>query len=278
MRDDYLWDGSGEPDPEIEKLENLLGRYRYQPRPVPMPVSTRRFFDRRLAIAAAIVLMALAGLWAVVLRGEGERQPVEQAISIPVEPDKPGVVESIPAPQHPETQAEKVTSELVAVKSAPRRIVKPEPDLHLPDWDSEPGVEANSVPDDTGVIGMSLPFTEAYLDLETVRHIEKAQLLLQAFKNASATGSSQVFDVEYEKEKSRELVYKNIVLRRDAEVRNNYPVEELLTSLEPVLLDIANLPVSPSKEEMQFIVERMQKTEIVTTLQVHSGLLAIRGQ
>jgi len=28
MKDDYLWDGSGEPDPEVQKLENLLGRYR----------------------------------------------------------------------------------------------------------------------------------------------------------------------------------------------------------------------------------------------------------
>jgi FecR-like protein len=34
MKDDYLWDGSGEPDPEVQKLENLLGRYRHdQPAP-----------------------------------------------------------------------------------------------------------------------------------------------------------------------------------------------------------------------------------------------------
>src|SRR5882724_748144 len=29
MKDDYLWDGSGEPDPEIQKLERVLGRYRH---------------------------------------------------------------------------------------------------------------------------------------------------------------------------------------------------------------------------------------------------------
>jgi len=34
MKEDYLWDGSGEPDPEVQKLENLLGRYRHtRPRP-----------------------------------------------------------------------------------------------------------------------------------------------------------------------------------------------------------------------------------------------------
>jgi len=34
MKDDYLWDGSGEPDPEIQKLEKVLGRYRHD-RPAP---------------------------------------------------------------------------------------------------------------------------------------------------------------------------------------------------------------------------------------------------
>ena len=26
--DDYLWDGTGEADPDVERLEGLLGRYR----------------------------------------------------------------------------------------------------------------------------------------------------------------------------------------------------------------------------------------------------------
>jgi hypothetical protein len=34
MRDDYLWDGSGEPDPEIQKLESALSKFRHQ-RPAP---------------------------------------------------------------------------------------------------------------------------------------------------------------------------------------------------------------------------------------------------
>src|SRR5258707_4072315 len=34
MKDDYLWDGSGEPDPEVQKLEKTLGRYR-QNQPAP---------------------------------------------------------------------------------------------------------------------------------------------------------------------------------------------------------------------------------------------------
>lgn len=34
MNDDYLWDGSGEPDPEIQKLESALGKLRHN-RPAP---------------------------------------------------------------------------------------------------------------------------------------------------------------------------------------------------------------------------------------------------
>jgi FecR protein len=60
---DYLWDRSGEPDPEIQKLESLLGKFRdHSSTPVfPAIVPERRwtFFPWRLrlfpALAAAVV-------------------------------------------------------------------------------------------------------------------------------------------------------------------------------------------------------------------------------
>jgi hypothetical protein len=71
MKDDYLWDGSGEPDPEIQKLEKALGRYRHD-RPAPSfeqvvdlrPAKTRsRFFHFQLSLqvgaVAAIFLVAV---------------------------------------------------------------------------------------------------------------------------------------------------------------------------------------------------------------------------
>lgn len=71
MNEDYLWDKSGEPDPEIERLEQTLGRLRYKrpAEPLPLPASTRRSFklsfsQPALAAAAALVLLILAGgLW-----------------------------------------------------------------------------------------------------------------------------------------------------------------------------------------------------------------------
>ena len=70
MKDDYLWDGSGEPDPEIQRLETALGRYRHN-LPAPAfeaiaeirPTATRqRFLNFRLSFglaAAASLLIAV---------------------------------------------------------------------------------------------------------------------------------------------------------------------------------------------------------------------------
>ena len=37
IRGDYLWDKTGEPDPEVQELEEILGTLRYQPRPLDIP-------------------------------------------------------------------------------------------------------------------------------------------------------------------------------------------------------------------------------------------------
>jgi hypothetical protein len=70
MNDDYLWDASGAPDPEIQRLESLLSDFRQAGRalvlPTEMPVAPRKFRDvlvhvlslPRLA-AAATILIAL---------------------------------------------------------------------------------------------------------------------------------------------------------------------------------------------------------------------------
>ena len=68
MKDNYLWDRSGQPDPEVQKLEEILGTLGYQPRPLEIPNDVRlrsnRPFFTKLAIAAAIGLVAIAsGLW-----------------------------------------------------------------------------------------------------------------------------------------------------------------------------------------------------------------------
>ncbi len=77
MNDDYLWDGSGEPDPEIQKLENSLAKFRHQGQAPKFPEISAarqpRFWQRLVsshwsfglaAAAAAVLFMAAFGiLW-----------------------------------------------------------------------------------------------------------------------------------------------------------------------------------------------------------------------
>lgn len=72
MKDDYLWDGSGEPDPEIQKLETVLSRFRHHGQApdfpeIQQPARPRPWWQilppssLGLAGAAAIVLV-IAGI------------------------------------------------------------------------------------------------------------------------------------------------------------------------------------------------------------------------
>ena len=85
---DYLWDKTGEPDPEIQELEEILGTLRYQPRPLEIPTDLQT--DRRpgflsglaprlvpgLAIAATILIVLLGlGLWLGLQRLQRAQSP-----------------------------------------------------------------------------------------------------------------------------------------------------------------------------------------------------------
>lgn len=103
-------------------------------------------------------------------------------------------------------------------------------------------------------------------DEETQKHIEQAQNLLRSVRNLEFSDDDTEVDVSYEKDLSRRLLDENVVLRRDAEMSGKYPVKILLSSLEPFLLDIANLPERASPDDLRVIKDRVQKTEIVAAL------------
>ncbi len=69
-RDDYLWDGSGEPDPEIKRLETVLRRFRHdRPAPVfPELAGDRRwkFLPPRIGLFPTLAT-AVAGVAAIAM-------------------------------------------------------------------------------------------------------------------------------------------------------------------------------------------------------------------
>jgi len=260
MNDDYLWDRSGEPDPEVERLERVLGKYRYQDKPLS-PALRSRLSERRggwirLAAVAAAILMVLAGLWIFKVQNKSVTTSSQSAITlIPEKQDE----KQATAP--PAKQTEKVATVATAPK-VPRKIHRKSSTETLAD---------NSRDGDLDLVAERQPMINPFIDIETARHIERAQLLLRSFRNTRDSGSQPDPDLSYEKQQSRGLVYKNILLRRDAEAKGNMPAEELLGSLEPFLLDIANLPDRPSNADVRSIKERMQKKEIVSALQIYSA-------
>lgn len=98
---DYLWDKTGEPDPEIQQLEEILGTLRYQPRPLEIPaglsvglaVGRERSFFRSaapgLAIAATLAMLLIGlGVWFAWQRSQ--RSPSGAPSDVAKSTDKPG--------------------------------------------------------------------------------------------------------------------------------------------------------------------------------------------
>jgi hypothetical protein len=109
------------------------------------------------------------------------------------------------------------------------------------------------------------PAAPAPTGLSAARHAEQAQNLLRSFRNASTTGAD---DLAYERGRSQELLYQNIVIRREAARGGKPEVEATLSQLETILLDIANLPDKPASEDVRSIKNRMERKNIVAMLQV----------
>lgn len=92
MNDDYLWDKTGQPDPQIQQLEEILGTLRYQPKPLVLP--RRRNYFPLLAIAASLLLALLAGGVWLGLRNEAPKS--EAKVETPTPAPKPDVTPVLP--------------------------------------------------------------------------------------------------------------------------------------------------------------------------------------
>lgn len=103
-------------------------------------------------------------------------------------------------------------------------------------------------------------------DQDTVKHIERTENLLRSIRNVRVSDGDDEIDVTYDKALSQRLLNENVVLRREAEMKAKFPTKTLLADIEPLLIDIANLPDHARPEDVQAIKERVQKTEIVAAL------------
>ncbi|HYH85069.1 MAG TPA: zf-HC2 domain-containing protein [Pyrinomonadaceae bacterium] len=106
-------------------------------------------------------------------------------------------------------------------------------------------------------------------DKEMARHVEQTQMLLRSIKNARAGEEGGTVNVAYEKSLSRQLLADNATLKLEADVKGDKDTKQVLDTIEPFLLDIANMREQASREEVRSIRERVKKTEIIASLQVY---------
>ena len=110
MNNDYLWDRTGEPDPEIQQLEQVLGTLRYQPRPLELPAQVRighpRTFFSRIAIAAAVATMLVSGASWLLLRRQNASVGLGSASNLPAVKKLKTAPENAAAPAKDEVVAE----------------------------------------------------------------------------------------------------------------------------------------------------------------------------
>jgi hypothetical protein len=102
------------------------------------------------------------------------------------------------------------------------------------------------------------------------RHAERVERLLRSFRNARLNDSDPTLDLTDARRLSKRLLYSNIALRRESAGAGDLSAEGWLDSLEPILLDISNLPDKPSPAAVGSIKERIRRRHLVGVLQAQA--------
>lgn len=118
------------------------------------------------------------------------------------------------------------------------------------------------------------PIRAADAQTLTAMHFEKSETLLLSFRNVRLNQPGTAAEVAYERKRAQQLVYQNMMLRREADAAGDVQISSLLESLEPILIDIANLPERPDDDAVRVIRQRVERKNIVPLLRVNSTALA----
>ena len=238
-----------QPQVQNRALKKILAG----PTRVPARGLQWNFGTQAVAFATLLIVAAIIGLLAY--QNSNQREPKELAVvqqtpsPMPVASVEPS--RSPEAKESPESQAQPSPNKGNEEKPRPaKRPLVREP---------KPGEQFAAIPE---------PVRSADAETMTAMHFETSERLLLAFKNV------RVDDVSYERKRAKQLVFQNMLLKREADAAGDAQISSLLENLEPILIDIANLPDKPDENAVRAIRERVERKNIVGLLRVNSTALA----
>jgi len=251
------FEASLQPEVQNRALEKILAT---RERHVPARGLRWSFGTQAIAFASLLIVAAIIGALIYLNTSTQPQQHtavVQLASPAPAatpEPSKQPEAKASPEPAKETNKAEENSP-----RRAPKRPLVREP---------KPGEQFASIPD------IPEPVRSADAQTMTAMHFEKSETLLRAFRNARLDEPGGAAEVSYERKRAQQLIVQNMMLRREADASGDVQISSLLESLEPILIDIANLPAKPDKDAVRAIRERVERKNIVALLQVNSTALA----
>ena len=167
--------------------------------------------------------------------------------------------QATPEPAREQPPAPNKGNEETPRRQPPKKIVR----------EPKPGEQFAVAP-----VPVPAPIRPADAQTMTAMHFEKSETLLLAFRNVRLNEPGTAKEVSYERKRAQQLVLQNMMLRREADAAGDVQVSSLLESLEPILIDIANLPDSPDEDAVRTIRQRVERKNIVPLLRVNSAAIA----
>ena len=230
------------------------------------------FGTQAVAFATFLIVCAIIGLVLYQTSNTVDPEKQQAAVHNPSPSPESSIQKASPA-ESPETAKEPEPAkeaEPTAPSNDGRETTTPKqskPSKRLPAREPKPGEQFASIP---------APERLRSADAETMTamHFEKAERLLTAFRNVRLNERGASTSVGYERKRAKELVYQNMMLRREADAAGDVQIASLLENLQPILLDIANLPARPDHDSVRVIRERVERKNIVALLRVNSMALA----
>lgn len=256
------------------RLAQIVGRIGAPAQPKPSIRSDRWLRPNpAFAVVALLLIAGIVGLLLYRTLHSGSPGPVQPHQYIASQGDRStpnataGTASTSSSPE-PKNKGTKTGGRAPKTKARPR-VETPKPRFNPPELTSPYGSQVIAL-SNSGEANLD-NVHPADTDYLTARHFEQSELLLRSFRNVREDEIRS--EVSYERRRAQKLVYQNIMLRREADASGDMQVSTLLDSLEPILLDIANLPDRPPYKDVSAIKQRVERKNLVALLQVNSTAL-----